>query len=357
MLDILRKWIDRYLADEEALVLMLLLVVTFTAIVMMGNVLAPVIASAIIAFLLQGMITRLVQWHCPHWLALALTYIVFLGVLTLIIFVVLPLSWRQLITLFNELPRMLNQGTKLLMLLPDQYPDLLTYAQVEDLMDITGAELGKLGQWVVSFSMANIGNLVALVIYLVLVPILVFFFLKDKDQVLALVGNLLPKKRPLMTSIWHEMNDQIANYVRGKSIEIFLVGGVAYVAFVLWDLNYAALLGLLVGLSVVIPYIGATVVTLPVALIAYFQWGLDSHFTYVMVTYIVIQALDGNVLVPLLFSEAVNLHPTAIIMSVLVFGGIWGMWGVFFAIPLATLVKAVFNAWPRAGSNASNATA
>ena len=64
-------------------------------------------------------------------------------------------------------------------------------------------------------------------------------------------------------------------------------------------------------------------------------------------TYGIIQALDGNVLVPLLFSEAVNLHPVAIICAVLLFGGLWGFWGVFFAIPLATLFKAVINAWPR----------
>ena len=60
-----------------------------------------------------------------------------------------------------------------------------------------------------------------------------------------------------------------------------------------------------------------------------------------------IQFLDGNLLVPLLFSEVVNLHPVAIIVAVLLFGGIWGFWGVFFAIPLATLVKAVYNAWPQ----------
>jgi putative permease len=65
-----------------------------------------------------------------------------------------------------------------------------------------------------------------------------------------------------------------------------------------------------------------------------------------MLAYGVIQALDGNVLVPLLFSEAVNLHPVAIIVAVLFFGGLWGVWGVFFAIPLATLVKAVLYAWP-----------
>ena len=64
----------------------------------------------------------------------------------------------------------------------------------------------------------------------------------------------------------------------------------------------------------------------------------------------IIQALDGNVLVPLLFSEAVNLHPVSIIIAVLVFGSVWGFWGVFFAIPLATLIKAILNAWPKSHS-------
>ena len=135
--------------------------------------------------------------------------------------------------------------------------------------------------------------------------------------------------------------------MRSKLIEILIVGAVSYVTFTLLGLNYAELLGLLVGLSVIIPYIGATVVTIPIAVIALFQWGLGSEFYQVMFWYLVIQALDGNVLVPLLFSEAVNLHPVAIILAVLFFGGIWGMWGVFFAIPLATLVKAIINAWPR----------
>jgi len=69
----------------------------------------------------------------------------------------------------------------------------------------------------------------------------------------------------------------------------------------------------------------------------------------VMVIYGVIQFVDGNILVPLLFSEAVNLHPVAIITAILLFGGMWGLWGVFFAIPLATLIKAVINAWPSQG--------
>ncbi|GAB7220747.1 hypothetical protein VcTj87_25680 [Vibrio comitans] len=141
------------------------------------------------------------------------------------------------------------------------------------------------------------------------------------------------------------MNDQISNYIRGKVLEILIVGSISYVTFVLLDLRYSALLAVAVGLSVLIPYIGAAAVTVPIAIVGLFQWGLTPPFYYLMIAYGVIQALDGNVLVPVLFSEAVNLHPVAIIISVLVFGGLWGFWGVFFAIPLATLVKAVVNAF------------
>ncbi|MDX1804613.1 MAG: AI-2E family transporter, partial [Alcanivorax sp.] len=165
---------------------------------------------------------------------------------------------------------------------------------------------------------------------------------------------LLPQQRRILSHVWQEMDGQIANYVRGKAIEILLVGVASFITFLLLGLNYSVLLAVLVGLSVVVPYIGATVVTLPVAAVAYVQFGWSGDFALVMLLYGVIQYIDGNILVPLLFSEAVNLHPVAIITAILLFGGLWGLWGVFFAIPLATLIKAVINAWPREGSYRAN---
>ena len=143
------------------------------------------------------------------------------------------------------------------------------------------------------------------------------------------LATVLPQERPVMRKIWREMNEQIANYVRGKVIEIGIVALASCIAFSLLGLNYALLLGIAVGLSVVIPYIGAAVVTLPVALIGFLQWGWGSEFFYVMLAYTIIQAIDGNILVPLLFSEAVKMHPVVIVLAVLVFGGVWGFWGVF----------------------------
>lgn len=203
------------------------------------------------------------------------------------------------------------------------------------------------GQNVLSLSLSSIPDIITLLVYLILVPLLVFFFLKDKGPILGWISRYLPKERELVAKVWEEMDQQIGNYVRGKFLEILIVGVVSYIVFALMGLHYSMLLGALVGISVIVPYLGATVVTIPVAMIAFFQWGWTSEFAYLMIAYGIIQALDGNLLVPLLFSEAVNLHPVAIIVAVLVFGGIWGVWGVFFAIPLATLVKAVLTAWPK----------
>ncbi|MFZ6048627.1 AI-2E family transporter [Pseudomonas sp. CR3202] len=348
MLKVLRDWVQRYFSDEEAVVLAVVLVLGFTAVLTLGNMLAPVLAGLVLAFLMQGLVNLLERLRLPQTLAVWIVFTLFIGALALILGVLLPLLWQQLSTLFQELPGMLAEWQSLLLLLPERYPHLVNDEQVLRAIEVTRSEIGKFGQWALTFSLSSLPLLVNIMIYLVLVPILVFFFLKDRELIGRWFSGYLPSERGLMTQVWDEVNIQIANYIRGKVIEIVICGGVTYVAFVWLGLNYAALLALLVGLSVVVPYIGTVVVTVPVALIALFQWGWSDQFIYLMVVYTVIQTLDGNVLVPLLFSEAVNLHPVAIICAVLLFGGLWGFWGVFFAIPLATLFKAVLDAWPRA---------
>lgn len=351
MVRILRGLAHKYFSDDEAVILFLLLLGGVLAIMFFGAMLAPVIASVIIAFILQGLVARLTQIGLPEIVSIVGGFVVFIGTLAAFLFGLLPLIWAQLASLATEAPRIFREMRSYLELLPEQYPHLISMAAVNDFYHQVTAEAGNLTQWLVSFSLSSIPDLVGLLIYVVLVPILVFFLLKDRRVILTSIARLLPNQRPMMSQIWQEVNQQCANYVRGKAVEILIVGGVTFITFRLLGVPYAALLSLLVGLSVVIPYIGAAVVTVPVAMIALFAFGWGSHFIWVMVAYGIIQALDGNVLVPLLFSEVNNLHPVVIIIAVLFFGGIWGLWGVFFAIPLATMVKAVFSAWPvRPGS-------
>lgn len=348
MLQFFSHWYRRYFSDQEAVLLVLLLTAGLTVVVTMGAVLAPVLTAIVLAYLLQGLIAALTRRRLPPFVAFLSTYILFLASQAAFLFVLVPLTWSQLERLVNEqLPRLLVEANLFLGVLPERYPELVSADAAKELSSYTTKAVTDMVQSVLSFSLSSFENLMSVLIFLVLVPLLVFFFLKDKDRLIGWAVSFLPEERPFISRVMKEMNMQISNYVRGKAIEILICGGVTYIGLVVMGVNYAALLGLLVGLSVVVPYIGAVVVTIPVAVVAYFQFGWGSEFMWVMIVYGVIQGLDGNVLVPLLFSEAVNMHPVAIITAVLVFGGFWGLWGVFFAIPLATLVKAVFTSWPR----------
>lgn len=349
MIPIIRRWIDRYFHNEEAVLLVVLLLLAFVVLWTMGNDLGPVLVALIIAFLMQGMVQWFDEKGVPHFISATIALVLLLGIMISVMVFLVPVLWEQLTRLVTELPGMVTEGRRLLLHLPEQYPSFINELQIEQLIRHISNELADVGQSLLSLSLASLPVLFFILLYFVMVPLLVFFFLKDSKPMMRWVGSLLPQERPVMNKVWAEMNLQIANYVRGKVIEIFVVAAVSYVSFVFLGLKYALLLAIAVGFSVVIPYIGAVVVTFPVILIGYFQWGFGYDLLSLVIVYLVIQGLDGNVLVPVLFSEAVKLHPVAIILSVLVFGGLWGFWGVFFAIPLATLVKAISNAWPSPG--------
>ncbi len=347
MAQVLIRWFRRYFTDQEGVILALLLLAGFAIVIFMGEMLAPLLASLVIAYLLEGIVGMIERRKIARLPAVLMVFMPFCALLLLLIFGLIPMLFGQLSQLFQELPTMIAKGQQSLLQLPVNYPTFISEAQVAELMTTIRSSVADAGQHVVSFSLASISGLFILVIYLILVPVLVFLFMKDKRVFVSWISDSMPRERALATRIWEEMDLQIGNYVRGKFLEIIIVGVVSFVVFALMGLQYAMLLGALVGLSVVVPYIGAAAVTFPVAIIAYFQWGWSADFAYLMAAYGAIQALDGNLLVPWLFSEAVNLHPVAIITAVLVFGGMWGVWGGFFAIPLATLVKALMSSWPR----------
>lgn len=347
MRTILKSWVERYFSDEEALVLLLVLVAGFTAIIWFGHMLAPFFTALVLAFLLQGVVSALTRRGIPHLLAVTLIFLAFISALLTLAFILMPLIWNQLVGFVHETPRMFASGQGWLDEMQARYPNLVTPDQMQSWIGVASREISQLGQRALTLSLASLGNVMSLIIYLVLVPILVFFMLKDREALVGFAVSLLPQKRALLTRIWQEMDHQIANYIRGKFIEIIIVGTVAFGTFTFFGLPYTALLAVLVGFSVLVPFIGAAVATLPVMAVAGFHFGLSDQFIYVLVAYGVIQALDGNVLSPVLFSETNNIHPVSIIVAVLFFGGIWGFWGVFFAIPLATLLKALVYAWPR----------
>jgi putative permease len=352
MLGVFGEWYKRKFSDPDSVMLLFLLLASGLLLAFWGGILMPALVAAIIAYLLDWPVVQLIKMKLSRAYATSIVLLVFITVSVLLFVVLVPVVSQQSVNLINESPEIWKQAQQWLLMLPDNYPNFVQVVHIQQMLQGVNERVVAFGETIISASFSSLADVAALLIYLILVPLMVFFMLKDKDILVANISNILPKERRLIKQVGTEMNVQIANYIRGKVIEIVIVGSVSFITFVFMDLRYALLLAVLVGFSVLIPYIGAAFVTLPVAIVAMFQWGITAEFWYLMVAYGIIQALDGNLLVPLLFSEAVSLHPVYIIIAVLFFGGLWGFWGVFFAIPLATLVKAVYNAWSTENLNA-----
>ncbi len=346
MIEYLKDWYQRNFSNPQAVILVLMIVFGTIIVLYWGDILAPVLASLVIAYALEGIVRRISVLGMPRIVSVVITVFVFVATLLIVLLGLVPLVTRQITSFVRDFPDILEKLQQRITALPERYP-LISEEQAADVITRINNELVVVGQKIVSYSLASAGNLFTVAVYLIVIPLLVFFMLKDKDQIIGWFARFLSKDHGLAHTVWKDVDIKMGNYIRGKLLEIVIVGIAAYIPLGLMGLNYAATLSIFIGLSVIIPYVGAIAVTIPVALIAWFQWGPSDQFIYVLIAYLVVQALDANVLVPLLFSEVVNMHPVAIIISVLVFGGLWGVWGVFFAIPLATLVQAVINAWPR----------
>jgi len=340
-------WLKRQTSNPQVVILSGILFACFLIVYFLGQMLIPLFASLIIAYMLDGVVRALSRCGLPRIVLVVLVFLMFLTVLVMAFFLLIPLLLKQVTQFVQQVPSMLAEAQVMLTQLPEKYPRYVSQLQVDELLAGLRTELVSFGQAFIANTVSSLITLLTLVVYFVLVPLLVFFFLKDKDKIIDWITGFLPHERSLSVQVWTDAERQIANYIRGKAWEILIIWTASYLVFSLFKLPYALLLSLLVGLSVIVPYVGATVVTIPVVIVAYFHFGLTPTFFYVTGSYLLIQILDGNLLVPLMFAEVVNLHPVATIAALCVFGGLWGFWGVFFAIPLATLVQAVLTAWPR----------
>ena len=340
MSDFFNKFFERFFSNEESVYFAILLVSSFVFILLFGNVLLPVFISLVIAFLLNGLMVTLISFNFSRRISISITLLVFFS-FYMSLFTALPSLGAQINNLLQNLPTIVASFQETL-----SNMNSFSEADVELIFSNLSSQISNL----LSSALGQLAGTVSLmfnaILYAIMIPLMVFFFLKDKEELLPLAASVLPTDNDFMRTVFTEMNSQLFNYVTGKFIEMLIVSTASYIVFAILGLPYAVLIAILVGLSVIIPIFGAILVTIPVVLIGLYEWGLTENFYWLLGLYLVIQMLDGNVLVPLLFSNRNNLHPVVIIIAVLFFGGIWGFWGLFFAIPLATFIKAIINSWP-----------
>lgn len=341
----------RRLAEPRVVVLGGLILSAVVLILLLGEILAPLIAATVVAYLLQGPVDALKRVGLSPMAAVLVVFVIFVACVLAAVFALIPLLIQQLIALVQQLPAMVGEAQRALLGLPEKYPKLVSPEQVNQFIDALQAEAIGWGQYLLGRSVSSLVFVATTMVYVFLVPFLVFFLLKDSERIRDWLVRFLPRDHELAARVWHEVDRQLSNYIRGKFWEILVIAGASCFVFVLLGLPYAVLLGVVSGLSLLVPYIGVIAAAVPVIAVAYFQWGLDAHFLYAAGGYAGIHLLDANILAPLLLSEVTDLHPVAIVLAILFFGGIWGVWGLFFAVPLATAVQALLRAWPSAASS------
>ena len=346
MFDQINKLFNKLFSNEESLIFSLLILAFLLVLYFFGGLLTPFIISLIFAYLLIGLTKNLIKYGLTELVSLIISYVIFL--LSGIGFLVwlIPLIFQQTQAFFIEVPVWLNNFRSFIENLVQSNQELVSSDQISSFFTEFIGRLSSISQGVLDASISGIQDTLVFSIYLIMIPVLVFFFLFDKERIVRGFLMLLPKKREMLSEVWIEMDDQLSNYVWGKGVEILIVGFVAAVIFGTMGLNYTALLSIIVGVSVLIPYVGAFLATIPVVVVAFLQFGIGFDLYMIVGLYLLLQALDGYLLVPILFSDAVKLHPVVIMLAVFVFGGIFGFWGAFFSIPLATFIKAVWNSWP-----------
>ena len=346
MLDELNKVFKKIFSNEETIVFSLAILLFFLIITYFGSILTPFLISVVVAYLLVGLQKKIQTYNIGQNASLIITFSIFIVTGAALIVWLVPLLYIQLQAFILDVPNLFNNFLDFMSDLPAKFPELVSSEQIAIFFQAVSEEISVIAQNIIKSSISGIQSTITILLYIILFPILVFFFLFDRKNIIDGVLKIIPGKREMFSNVWAEMDIQLSNYVRGKTIEIFIVGAVAAIIFSSLGLKYSALLSVLVGLSVIIPYVGAFLVTIPVVIVGLLQFGLGTQFYLLVGLYLLLQALDGNLLVPLIFSETVKLHPVVIILAVFIFGSMLGFWGVFFSIPIATFIKAVWNAWP-----------
>ena len=346
MIEHLSNIFKRIFNNEETIIFSVIIILSLIAFSLFIEVLTPFIISIIVAYLLVGLQKNIEMYNVSQPLSTIIAFSVFIIVGAAMFTWLIPLLYVQLQSFVLDIPRLFNDFLNFVSTIPAEFPELVDSDQISVFFQAVSSELSSITQNIVKSSISGIQSTITILLYVILFPILVYFFLFDRKNIIEGCLKIIPGDRAMLSQVWSEMDIQLSNYVRGKVLEIFIVGIAAAILFAAFGLNYGALLAVLVGLSVLIPFVGAFSVTIPIVIIGLLQFGLGTEFYLLIGLYLLLQFVDGNLLVPIIFSEAVKLHPIVIILAVFIFGSMFGFWGVFFSIPLATFIKAVWNAWP-----------
>lgn len=307
----------------------------------LSSPLAPFFAAIVVAYLLNGPVNYLESLRIPRIVAITLIFIVIMALLIIVLFWLLPLFIQQLTNLLADIPFYTREIRAYIYELQEQHQEFINTTYGQQILDRVSTETEKLIADFISLVLSAITGTISNVVNQLIIIFLAFFFLKDKDYLRTWFVKYLPGNRELVLNILYDIDKQMGNFVRGKLAVILILWGFTTVAFSLTGLNYSLFWGFLTGLSTLVPYFGPIVVSIPIFLVAFLQFGTLWGLIKISLIYIIFQTIEGNILTPFITGKTTHIHPIAVILSILICNHLWGFWGVVFSVPIAIFIKSV----------------
>lgn len=310
---------------------------------LLAPVFSPFLVAAFLAYLGDPVTDRLEAWKLSRTFAVIIVFCVMLVSGLLLLLILVPLLQDQLTTLLDRMPK------------------LITWIQnvfLPWIFSITGANADTLnldairhtlaGNWqgvgnVLGFILGKIGNsgqfLLAWAAYLILVPVVTFYLLRDWDILMERLRALIPKKyEPRVVGILKECDSVLAEFLRGQLLVMLSLGIIYSCGLWIAGLEFALLVGMLAGLVSFVPYLGAIVGISVAGILGYMQFHDIIHLVYIGIAFGIGQSLEGMFLSPVLVGERIGLHPVAVMFAVMSGGQLFGFFGVLLALPVAAVL-------------------
>ncbi|WP_231378682.1 MULTISPECIES: AI-2E family transporter [Virgibacillus] len=310
-----------------------------TVFLFLWHLFAPFLIACLIAYLLYPIVNQLHYYNIPKGIAVLLIYILFFGGTAYLIYRVYPMIVYQVRELNDQFPQFIKMYEQLVYQMYE-YTSFLPET-VHDKFDQLFARIESSLDQLLSRLVNGFTKVFDLVILLTVIPVLVFYFLKDYNKMKAFFKGFIPKKyRSTSSKMVHAIDETLGNYIRGQLIVCLFVSLTTFIIFkFLLGLDFALLLAVLMGITNLIPYFGPIIGAIPAVAIAFTISG--KLVIFVILSVFAIQLIESNLLSPFIVGKSINIHPAAIIFALLLGGQLFGVIGMVIAVPLMTIVKVI----------------
>ncbi len=310
------------------------------------DILTTVIVSIVLAYAINPLINKLEEKGIKRLYGVLIVYISILAIFFILAFLIIPRSGKELKRLFTDMPLYFNQLSNLVDNIYKEYSSILgglppIFNDIEKVIMENFAEIqDSLIEGIKSFLGAIVG-MTSKIINIILTPILTLYFLVDKEVFVKKLKKAIPKRfREDTIYLASTIDNSLSKFIKGRLLMSLYVG--VFTSVMLWILgvDFAIVIGFITGLFDIVPYIGPFIGYIPALFFAFLESPIKA--VWVSILFVFIQWAENNLLGPKILGENMGIHPLVILLSIIIGGGIFGVFGMIIAIPLVAVSKIIY---------------